>query len=235
MHGLSIITLRLIEYTTNLGLCKEEVTVLTKPLKLWLPKTPFRKILTFYTMCSNIPLLFYVEEKSVKNSNVKGLLNDIYSLAEDHAQKPKEWENSALLTSYNWLGPKDGSLLVFEKDGTFKYYKSADDLTNYYFEGTYLFYIGAKAVTYVTTTLSNYGVTPEKLSTLFTNNKAYNEANFIIYVINNEACMIDGKNTINNPYQNPYMGFCLEDSGTIYLDVANMNTANYSLYVAKEK
>lgn len=175
-----------------------------------------------------------VSDIDLDKEDVQQALDELKAFTEEFTHEPKEWENSALLTSYNWKGT-DGSLLVFEENGTFRYYQSADDLTNNYFEGTYLFFIGGEATTYMTTTLSDYNVTGEELATLFTNNEEYYEANFMVYVLNNEVCMINGENTVENPYQNPYMGFCLEQDGTIYLDVANMNTANYSLYEAVAK
>lgn len=176
-----------------------------------------------------------ISEMDVDKEELDGMMKELEKIANEISQEAKEWENSALLTSYNWQGTQDGSLLVFEEDNTFRYYQSADDLTNYYFEGTYQFFIGAEAVTYLTTTLSDYGVTLDEINTIFLNNEQYYEANFMIYVLNNEACMIDGENTVDSPYQNPYMGFCLEENGTIYLDVANMNSANYSMYASVAK
>ncbi len=141
--------------------------------------------------------------------------------------------DASLLASYNWQGTEDGSLLVFEEDGTFRYYQSVEDLTDYYFEGTYVFQTGKEAVTYLTSDLSEYGVTEEEITTIFENSDEYDESNFIVYVLNNEACIMDGENTVDTPYQTPYMGFCIEHEGDLYLDIANMNSANYHLYIAK--
>lgn len=148
-------------------------------------------------------------------------------------EEPDITEEAPALTEYNWQGTQDGSLLVFEEDGTFRYYRSAEDLTDSYYEGTYVFHVGEDAITYITTTLSQYGVTEEELVGIFDNNEEYEESNFVCFSLNNEACMIGGKNTIDAPYETPYMGFCLEEEGSLYLDIANMNTANYHLFVAK--
>ena len=158
------------------------------------------------------------------------------SAIEDTSDKEEEAEakdEALALTSYNWQGTEDGSLLVFEQDGTFRYYRSADDLTDSYYEGTYVFHVGAEAVTYITTTLSKYGVTEEELVGIFDRNEEYEESNFVCFSLNNEACIIGGENSVDTPYETPYMGFCLEKDGSLYLDIANMNTANYHLFVAK--
>ncbi len=142
-------------------------------------------------------------------------------------------QNASLITEYKWENSADSSLLICETDGSFKYYQSAEDLTNNYFDGTYVFYMGKDAVNYITTELSDYAVTEEELKTLFDNNEEYDESNFVILVLNNEACMVDGENQMESPAKTPYFGFCLESEGVLYLDIANMNSANYHLFVAK--
>ena len=149
------------------------------------------------------------------------------------SNEPEAKDEAARLTSYNWQGTQDGSLLVFEQDGTFRYYQSAEDLTDYYFEGTYEFHAGADAVEFITTDLSQYSVTKEELTTIFDNNEQYDESNFVCFALNNEACYMDGENAVEEPYQTSYFGFCLEEDGDLYLDIANMTSANYHLFIAK--
>lgn len=148
-------------------------------------------------------------------------------------QKQEEADSSSIITDYKWQGSQDNSLIVCEPDGTFKYYRLADDLTDNYFGGTYEFYMGEDAVTYITEDLSAYGVTKDELETVFDNNEEYDESNFVCFVLNNEVCIMEGENQIESPYETPYYGFCLEEDGTLYLDIANMNTGNYFLYIAK--
>lgn len=141
--------------------------------------------------------------------------------------------SSSIISDYSWQASGDGSYIVCKTDGTFKYYRSADDLTDNYYSGTYEFYIGEDAVIYVTKTLSDYSVTEDELEDVFDRNEEYDESNFVCLVLNNEKCIIDGENQIDSPYRTPYYGFCLEEDGTLCLDIANMNTGNYALYVAK--
>ncbi len=146
---------------------------------------------------------------------------------DEDSHKPAVSDEAARLTSYNWQGTKDGSLLVFEQDGTFRYYQTAEDLTDNYFEGTYEFYVGADAIEYITTDLSDYSVTKNELEGSFEGSDEYDESNFVCFTLNNEACYMDGENTVEKPYQTSYFGFCLEEDGDLYLDIANMNSANF--------
>ena len=146
----------------------------------------------------------------------------------------KEEESAAsLITDYNWQSAMDKSLIVCETDGTFKYYQSAENMTDNYYGGTYEFYMGEEAVAYITTTLSDYGVTKEELEGVFANNEEYEEANLVCFILHNEVCIIDGVNQVENPYDTPYFGFCLEEEGAICLDIANMNTGNSFMYIAQ--
>ena len=152
---------------------------------------------------------------------------------EEQMEKKEQEKESSIITEYDWQGSGDSSLIVCETDGSFKYYQSADELNDNYYEGTYEFYMGKDAVTYITTDLSTYGVTKEELEGVFNRNEQYEESNFVIFVLNNEACIIDGENQVESPYQTPYFGFYLEEDGVPYLDIANMNTGNYNLFVGK--
>lgn len=155
---------------------------------------------------------------------------------EDKEEKMEEKEQekeSSIITEYDWQGSEDSSLIVCETDGSFRYYQSADNLSDNYYEGTYEFYMGKDAVSYITTELSAYGVTEEELEGVFDRNEQYSESNFVIFVLNNEACIIDGENQVESPYQTPYFGFYLEEDGVPYLDIANMNSGNYHLFVGR--
>ena len=146
--------------------------------------------------------------------------------------KKKENISPSIITAYRWQGAGDGSLLVCKENGSFLYYQSAEDLTNNYFEGSYEFYMGNEAVKYITTTLKEYGVTQKKLKQVWSRNNEYDISNFICFVLNNETCMMDGQNVLEQPCRTPYFGFCLKQEDGWYFDVANMNTANYYYFIA---
>ena len=151
---------------------------------------------------------------------------------EPQENKEKEQETS-LITQYLWQATGDSSLIVCKANGSFKYYQSAEDLTDNYFEGTYGFYMGKEAVTYITTELSKYAVTKAELEALFERGEEYDESNFVVLVLNNEACMMDGVNQVETPYQTPYYGFYFESNGVPRLDIVNMNSANSYVFEGK--
>ncbi len=155
---------------------------------------------------------------------------------EPNSTEAKDEETNKLLSviySHEWQTTGDKSLLVCEKNGDFKYYQSAEDMTDNYFDGTYEFYVGADAVDYITSDLKEYDVTEDELEEIFKNNEEYNEENFIILVLNNESCIMDGEEQIDSAYKTPYFGFYLEDDEDLYLDLANMNSSNYITFVTK--
>ena len=180
---------------------------------------------------------------SVACVGLLGCIPPILQVSDKEAEKPKttqesredkeEEQETSIITEYQWQSSNDSSLIVCETDGNFKFYQSAEDLTNNYFEGTYEFYMGKKAVTYITSELSEYAVTKDELEDVFDRNEEYDESNFVVFVLNNEACIIDGKNIVESPYRTPYYGFCLESEGVPYLDIANMNSGNYQLFEGK--
>ncbi len=170
-----------------------------------------------------IPPILQVSDKETENPKT----------TQESREDKEEKQETSIITEYQWQETGDGSLIVCESDGSFKYYQSAEDMTNNYFEGSYEFYMGKKAVTYITTELSEYGVTKDELKGVFDRNEEYDESNFVIFVLNNEVCIVDGENMVESPYRTPYFGFYLESDGVPYLDIANMNSGNYQLFEGK--
>ncbi len=174
------------------------------------------------------------EEKTDTAKKEKENKEEEMESKEQEKDKDKETAQvTSVITEYKWQASGDSSMIVCGTDGNFRYYRSAEDLTNNYYEGTYEFYMGKDAVSYITTELSAYGVTEEELEGVFDRNEQYEESNFVIFVLNNEACIVDGENIVDSPYQTPYFGFYLEEDGVPYLDIANMNSGNYNLFVGK--
>lgn len=132
-----------------------------------------------------------------------------------------------------WQVTRDRSYLVFENDEDFKFSES-DDKDADYFEGTYDIYTGEDAVDYMTDDLESYGVTKDELQRLFDNNEEYDVANFICLVLHCDACYIDNENTLDEPYDRPYMGWLLQDDDELFLDLTSMNSAEYVTFVQQE-
>lgn len=133
-----------------------------------------------------------------------------------------------MLPNTKWNAGRDDSQIHFFDDGTFKYYKEKDDLSDNYYEGTYSFYSGKDAINYITKDLAKYGVSEEEWFNLILRNKEYSEENSVCLVLHNETCIVGGKDTMTTPYITPYMGFYFENQNVF--DITNMNTANYTTF-----
>lgn len=129
-----------------------------------------------------------------------------------------------VISGHSWEA-SDGSLLVLDDDGTFRYYRDQDDRSDYYYEGTYKVYCGEDAVEYIAEDLEEYGVTEEEQREIFERNEEYNVDNYYCMVLTYEKCFIDGENTLEETVITPYFGFYYEKYEE--LDFANMNTATY--------
>ena len=134
-----------------------------------------------------------------------------------------------LVRNTTWTA-KDNSELIIE-DGRLYWYQSPTDHTNNYYAGNYKIYRGKEAVEYITTTLSSYGVTEDELTALFNRSSQYSEEDFVVFDIDFDKFILDGKDQTIYRSKNPWYGFILKD-GT-YLDVANMNTGSYYGFTKK--
>lgn len=157
--------------------------------------------------------------------------------AEKETRKKDDPTTDTLITDHNWKGVNGGSLLVCETDGSFQYYRSAEDLTDSYYTGSYEYYRGADALAYLTVELSQYAVTAEEMEAYFERNEGSQRTpdNLVCLVLHNEQCIIDGENTMEETVMTPYYGFVLTEEGDTYLDIVNMNSANPHTYMAVDK
>lgn len=170
-----------------------------------------------------IIILFSVLSKNVTN-NFTQHLEQIENILNNNISKSitgKSWEAS------------DGSLLVMEDNGDFKYYKDKEDLEDYYFEGKYKIYTGEDAIQYIDEDLEEYGVTEQEQRDIFERNEKYTVDNYICIVLTNEKCVINGENTLDEDIVVPYFGFYYKDEKA--LDIANMNTATYYYFMQYSK
>lgn len=136
------------------------------------------------------------------------------------------------ISGNSYIEETDDSLLDLKNNGTFKYYQDKDELTDYYYEGTYTVYNGEDAIEYIANDLEEYGVTEEEQRDLFERSSKYKLENYYCVVLNNKKCIIDGKNTLSKTVETPYFGFYFEEKDT--LNITNMKSANTYIFV-KEK
>lgn len=144
----------------------------------------------------------------------------------DNESEPKKVNEMANTT---WIA-SDGSEMIFgEKE--MNWYKDEGVHDDNYYTGTYEYYRGKDAVKFITTELSEYGVTEEELDRLFEKNSEQTEENFVVFNLVYSGIVIGGETTVPPRPLVPWYGFILND-GT-YLDVVNMNTATYYAFTKK--
>lgn len=141
--------------------------------------------------------------------------------------------------SHDWLERSSDSYLVPESNGDFKYYKSKDDLDDYYYTGTYEFYCGEDAVNYVVDELSDYkyGLTRDDIDDYIDvhSSEGYRKNRFVCLVLKNEQCIIEGENTFTETVITPYYGFYLEDPYKEGLELTNMREGSSYYFLIQEK
>lgn len=118
----------------------------------------------------------------------------------------------------------DGSMIIFDENGEFIWYKSPDDLEDNYYIGKYEIYMSEEALDYIVNDLEELGVTEDEMDDYFERNKGndfYNLDNYCCLVLNNEMALMDGEEKPMDTSKY-YMGFGAD--GTY--DLANMQTGN---------
>lgn len=138
------------------------------------------------------------------------------------------------ITGIDWINDEDGSYLVFGRGNSFKYYMTADDLDNNYYEGTYELYLGEDAIEFISEDLEEYGVTEEEIEDLIDMNREYTEENVILLYLHYDARMQDGVDTLGDVRDAPFCGFVITNHGDLNLDLTNMNSANYYYFIPYE-
>lgn len=157
------------------------------------------------------------KDLSVKENNVSSIV-EIF----------KEPIKNDVITGNNWQTAKDKSLLCLSKNGTFLWYRDSEDKSDNYYEGTYIVYCGVDAINYIANDLSKYGITKDEQLNFISRNIKQTINNYYCLVLNNETCIMGGKNTLSEIKTTPYYGFYYELDE--YLDFANMNTSNYIVF-----
>lgn len=128
------------------------------------------------------------------------------------------------ISGYSWKAT-DGSILYLETDGTFKWYRYEKIRNDSYYEGTYSLYNGKKAVDYITEELKEYNVTSKMQMDMIESVEDASLENYYCVVLNNDRCIVDGKNTLREKTVVPYYGFYYAENE--FFDLVNLVTENY--------
>ena len=126
------------------------------------------------------------------------------------------------ITGTEWNASGDNSYFVLGEDGAFLWAQDEEVLDDNYFGGTYEFYRGEEALTYVTTELAEYAVTEDEIRDIIARNEGYVMDNFVCVALLHETFILYGEEQIGDPVMVPLYGMILEDDTVLY--VVNMNT-----------
>jgi hypothetical protein len=128
------------------------------------------------------------------------------------------------ISGYSWKAT-DGSILYLEADGSFKWYLREKIRNDSYYIGTYSVYNGQEAVDYMSTELKEYNVTSEMQMDMIESVEDASLENYYCVVLNNDRCIVDGKNTLREKTVVPYYGFYYAENE--FFDLVNLVTENY--------
>ena len=123
-----------------------------------------------------------------------------------------------IISETEWIEKYSGSCLIFEADDNFKYYRDYRDLSNYYYSGTYEIYFGYEAMDVIEDRYPKYGYTADDICDKIDNERGVSGVKeFMVLVIHNDGCWIDGENTCDMEWDNVYMGYY--DDGRMIMDL----------------
>lgn len=134
------------------------------------------------------------------------------------------------ISGYSYV--ENDLLLDLKSDGSFRYYQDKNKLTDSYYEGTYKVYNGEDAIKFITNDLKDFGITEKEQRDLLDRNSEYMLNNYYCLVLENNKCIINGKNTLTKPVETPYIGFYLKDTDT--LNLTNISSANVYNFVKQK-
>lgn len=124
------------------------------------------------------------------------------------------------LEGYSWEA-SDGSLLELNEDGTYYWYKDADDKTDNYYTGTYTSYLGDSAIEKID---EEFGFNEEAYS----QNSAILRTDIYYLELEKEETVINGKTT-ETIQTTPYALF-FYNAGSDQCEGMNLNTQNLASF-----
>ena len=138
------------------------------------------------------------------------------------------------ISGHDWIGG-DGSLLRLRQDGSFSFYKDPDITDDNYKAGTYRVYQGADALSFVSDSLSEYGLTYEEQFQYIYQLSGSNSKNMLkqyyCYVLYHDEFMLDGE-AQTPPQDMPFVGFYSEENKT--LDVLSLSSVIQHTYTRQD-
>lgn len=148
----------------------------------------------------------------------------------DYSDEPKE---SFDIKGYSWTGD-DGSLLYLNKDNTYTWYQDDKVHNNNYYNGTYQFYTGKDAITYIATNLAEYGITKEEQEDLIEKG-GYDLEEYYLIILTCSKAVVDGTETSPENHNHIVYYYGFYKKSIQYLDLVNINTANPAGFTLNER
>ena len=134
-------------------------------------------------------------------------------------------------TSTSWTAEDDNSKLILDDKGNFFWYQDDSVHDDNYFAGKYTILMGADAFNFLTHDLKQYGITEEELMDVILRSDKYSLETLTCIDLFHESFLYQGKEMVKKPESKYYFGFILDYDDTIVLDIANMQTCSYYLFI----
>lgn len=151
---------------------------------------------------------------------------------EDYFDEYEDNETESFdINGYSWIGI-DKSVLYLNNNKTYIWYQDDQDHNNNFHSGTYEFYTGTDAITYIANNLPEYGLTKEVQENMI-ETKNYDSKDYYLLILNCNKSIIgnEEQNTTTNKIY--YYGFYNE--ALKQLDLINMTTNTNAQFYIKNK
>lgn len=126
----------------------------------------------------------------------------VFTACDDNEEAEKKGD---FISGYKWT-TSENMMLDLQSNNTFKWYSSSSNRSDNYYSGTFETLVGQKAVDYL---VENAGAAEDgQIKTMNEYGVALNE--YYILILNNEECIREGKNVLEEKNTIIYVGFYKE-------------------------
>lgn len=195
-------------------------------------------------LCLNITACIIPDVKNKEQNSTENSSSNHKSRRRKKRKKEKETANISetkkelektnqndLFSGTSWTAEDDNSKLILDDKGNFFWYQDDSVHDDNYFAGKYTILMGADAFNFLTHDLKQYGITEEELMDVILRSDKYSLETLTCIDLFHESFLYQGKEMVKKPESKYYFGFILDYDDTIMLDIANMQTCSYYLFI----
>lgn len=195
-------------------------------------------------LCLNITACIIPDVKNKEQNSTENSSSNHKSRRRKKRKKEKETANISetkkelektnqndLFSGTSWTAEDDNSKLILDDKGNFFWYQDDSVHDDNYFAGKYTILMGADAFNFLTHDLKQYGITEEELMDVILRSDKYSLETLTCIDLFHESFLYQGKEMVKKPESKYYFGFILDYDDTIVLDIANMQTCSYYLFI----